>query len=249
MGVQALLLCMPPGLLLRAVKQTTPIKLVASVCFIWIVVLFAACGKVRYPNYYVLNIPPPVPQPTQLKPLPGSAAVREFSAPSFLRAGPIVYRASPEQLGFYHYDHWAVDPRSTVANAVVEDLQSRGVFRSVHLFDSRIMSDYLMTGSVDHLEEVDRGRSVFVNVGVSAQLLDVKSRAVLWQGVSSQTPKLDKRSVPGLVAGMSQAMDQVIAQLLSSMQTRLVQPQSSALSGTKEPKSESPHPSMNSAND
>ncbi|MBV9675633.1 MAG: membrane integrity-associated transporter subunit PqiC, partial [Acidobacteriaceae bacterium] len=135
-------------------------------------------------------------------------------------------------------DHWAVDPRSTITNAVTEDLQSRGVFRSVHLFDSRTTSDYLITGSIDHLEEVDQDHSVFVNVGVSAQLLDVKSRAVLWQDVSSQTSKLDKRSVLGLVAGMSQAMDQVIAQLLSSMQTRLVQLQSSALSDTKEPESE-----------
>ncbi|MBV8552810.1 MAG: membrane integrity-associated transporter subunit PqiC [Acidobacteriaceae bacterium] len=203
--------------------------------FIGAVVGLAGCGgKVRYPSYYVLNVPPPAPQPAPPKPITGSAAVREFSAPRFLRAGPIVYRQSPEQLGFYNYDRWAVDPRSTVTTAFLATLQSRGVFQSVHLFDARSSSDYLVTGTLDHLEEVDQGKQVFINVAVSAQLSDLKAGSVIWSDTSSETAKLENRAMPGLVAGMSRATNQAITQLVSSMQNRLLQLQSSASSGIGE---------------
>jgi hypothetical protein len=94
---------------------------------------------------------------TQTKPLLGLVAVREFGAPSFLRAGPIVYRQSAEQLDFYDYHRWAVEPRSAVTSAVVQHIQACGIFQSFYLFDGREPSDYLLTGTLEHLEEVDRG--------------------------------------------------------------------------------------------
>jgi uncharacterized lipoprotein YmbA len=188
------------------------------------VVSLAACGgKVRYPSYYVLNVRPRTPERAQAKPVLGPAAVREFSAPRFLRAGPIVYRQSPEQLGFYEYDRWAVDPRSAVTNALVQTLQAHGLFQSVRLFDGRSIPDYLVTGTLDHLEEVDQGHDVFINVGLSAQLLDVKTGDVLWRDVSSETTRLERHALPSLVAGMSQAAEQAVTHLVSSMQDRVVQ--------------------------
>jgi uncharacterized lipoprotein YmbA len=224
-----LLLLSDGPLEVREVKGMSHAKMVGLAYFVGALVGLTACGgKVRYPSYYVLNVPPPSPDPAPLKPVTGSVAVREFSAPRFLRAGPIVYRQSPEQLGFYAYDRWAVDPRSTVTNAFVQDLQSRGLFQSVHLFDGRATSDFLITGSVDHLEEVDQGRDVFVKVGVSAQLVDLKSRTVMWQDVSLRTSRVENRSVPSLVAGMSEAAHEAITHLLSSMQNRLGQLRSSS---------------------
>ena len=78
----------------------------------------AGCsGKIRYPSYYVLNVPIPAPAANRPVPMLGSVAVRQFDAPSFLRGGPIVYRESPEQLDFYEYHRWAVDPRRAVTGA------------------------------------------------------------------------------------------------------------------------------------
>lgn len=199
------------------------INLAGLLCVGALMSLAACGGKVRYPHYYVLNVPAPAPEISRVKPALGSAAVREFSAPRFLRAGPIVYRQSPEQLGFYNYDRWAVDPRSAVTSAFVQTLQARGLFQSVHVFDGRATSDYLVTGRLDQLEEVDKGHDVFISTSVSAQLLDLKTGDVLWRDVSSETTRLEQRAVPGLVAGMSQATEQAVTHLVSSMQDRLVQ--------------------------
>lgn len=214
-------------------------KLVSVVFFGGIFLILAACGgKIHYPSYYVLNLPPPAPQPTQYKPLVASAAVRQFSAPRFIRAGAIVYRQSPEQLGFYNYDRWAVDPSSVVTSGFVQVLESRSIFQSVHLSGGRAISDYLITGTLDHLEEVDQGHRVSINVSISAQLMNVKTGNVVWSDASSQTTSLEDHAMPGLVAGMSQAAEQAITNLVSSMQGRLLQLQASASKGIKDARQE-----------
>jgi ABC-type uncharacterized transport system auxiliary subunit len=196
--------------------------LLGLVCLAGVLAGLPGCaGKIRYPNYYVLNLPAPVPVADQRKPLPGSVAVREFRAPAFLRAGPIAFRESAEHLDFYNFHRWVVDPRSTVTNAIIQNLQARRLFQSAQLFDGRGSSDYLLTGTLDHLEEVDEGREVFVEVCVSAQLTNVRTGDVLWRDTSSETTKLDDRAVPGLVTAMSQTAESVVGHLVSSMQDRL----------------------------
>jgi ABC-type uncharacterized transport system auxiliary subunit len=195
--------------------------------------LTGCAGKTRYPNYYVLDVPAPlVPAAAHSKPLPGSVAVREFRAPAFLRAGPIVYRKSAQQIDYYDYHRWAVDPRRAVTNTIIENMQARGIFHSVHLFEGREASDYFVTGRLDDLEEVDKGREVFVQVRVSAQLTDLRTGEVLWSDTSSAMTKLEDHAVPGLVAAMSQTAESVVSRLVSSMQRQLA-PASASLGRTK----------------
>lgn len=197
-----------------------------------VIVSLAGCAGVKYPNYYVLNLPAPPPAATGPAPVLGSVAVREFDAPSFLRGGSIVYRESAAQLGFYDYHRWAADPRRAVTGAVIQEMQSRGIFRSVVLADGHETPDWLLTGSVDHLEEVDAGGNVSVQVGLSAQLVDSKTGEVLWQSNLAKTANLEKRSVPGVVAEMCAQMNNVVKGLVSSMQTRVAET-SPALKGLR----------------
>jgi ABC-type uncharacterized transport system auxiliary subunit len=215
-------------------------KRISVVFFAGIFVILAACGgRIHYPSYYALNLPPPpTPQAAQSKQLLASVAIRQFSAPRFLRAGAIVYRQSPEQLGFYNYDRWAVDPRSTITSGFVRVLKSRGIFQSVRLFDGSAISDYLITGTLEHLEEVDQGHQVSINVSISAQLMNAKTGNVVWSDGSSQTASLEDHAMAGLVAGMSQAAEEAITNLVSSMQGRLLQLQGSASKGIKEARQE-----------
>src|ERR1035441_605011 len=171
------------------------------------VVILAGCaGKFRYPNYYVLNLPYPVLPAADVAPVFGPLAVRQFDAPAFLRAGPIAYRESAAQLGFYDYHRWATDPRQAVSMAVIHELQARGAFRSVALFDGHGSPDWVVTGAIDHMEEVDDGANVSVEIALSAQLVDEKTGDVVWQGNASRNLKLDHHSVHGVVALMSEGL-------------------------------------------
>jgi uncharacterized lipoprotein YmbA len=183
----------------------------------------AGCAKIRYPSYYLLNVPPPSSTARALSPL-NPVAVRQFSAPAFLREGPIVYRESPEQLQFYNYDLWAVDPRRAATSAIVGEMRARNVFQSVDLYDGSTTCDWIVSGTLDHLEEVDEGADVWIEVGLSARLKSVRTGEVLWQDTSIKRVKVDKRSVPGVVAGMSREMGTAVEALVTSMLGRLSTP-------------------------
>jgi cholesterol transport system auxiliary component len=185
-----------------------------------LVSLAGCAGKIHYPSYYVLNLPAPVATPSPAAPILGSVAVREFESPRFLKAGPIVYRASAEELGFYEYHRWAVDPRRTVTSAMIQQMQSRGIFRSVDSYSGQT-AEYLLTGTLDHLEEVDQGSHVSIEAGLSARLIDMRTGGVLWQGALSKTVVLDQHSVPGVVTEMSGTVQSIVAGLVSSMQDRV----------------------------
>ena len=191
----------------------------------------SGCAKIRYPSYYVLTLPAPVVS-TDRKPILGSVAVRQFTAPGYLREGPIVYRQSPDELGFYQYDRWAVDPRRAVTNAMIQSLEARGIAQSVDLYDGSLTRACLLTGGIDRLEEVDEGRVVWIEVAVSAQLTSLRTGEVLWQGSSSKRVKLDQRSIPGVVAGLSLEMGDAVGDLVSSMSQRVSAASSARISET-----------------
>ena len=183
-------------------------------------VALGGCAKVRYPDYYTLSLQNPVSR-HESAPIAGTVAVREFRAPQYLRQGPIVYRPKLEQIDFYDYHHWAEDPRRIVTAAIVRELQE--VFETAELYDGRGGANFLLTGSLDHLEEIDRGISISVEVEISAKLQNLKSGDVIWSGTSSKTSNVEQRSVPGIVAEMSHDLGEAAGQLVSSLRSRVSQ--------------------------
>jgi uncharacterized lipoprotein YmbA len=185
------------------------------------------CAKVRYPDYYTLNLPNPVSASRDSGPIQASVAVREFRAPQYLREGPIAYRPESEQIAFYDYHRWAEDPRQSVTTAIVRELKQ--VFQSAELYDGRTSAEFLLTGSLDRLEEVDHVRSVSVEVAISAKLQNVKTGNVVWSDTSFKASEVDQRSLPGIVAEMSRDLSVAATQLVSSMRSHI--PQSSFRAG------------------
>lgn len=181
----------------------------------------AGCAKVRYPDYYVLKLPSPVSTSGGSAPISASVAVREFRAPLYLRQGSIVYRPASERIAFYDYHHWAEDPRQSITTAIVRELKQ--VFESAELYDGRTGAEFLLTGSLDHLEEVDREGSVSVEVGISAKLQNVKTGNVMWSDTCFKTSEVKQRSLPAVVAEMSRDLNESATQLVSSMRSHVSQ--------------------------
>src|SRR5215470_1330795 len=164
--------------------------------------IFGCMGKVKYPSYYTLHLSPPAEYTLRLSPAAdhpaqrearGSVAIREFRSPGYLRQGAIVYRTSPEQIGFYNYHHWAVDPREFVTNAIADRLRASGRFAEVKIYDGRSDVDYILSGSLDSLDEVDYGGGIKVEVALSAQMTELRTGATVWANTASDISKVDQR--------------------------------------------------------
>jgi ABC-type uncharacterized transport system auxiliary subunit len=152
-------------------------------------------SKIKYPAYYTLNLPP-APYPPAQQGVRASVAVREFQAPGYLRQGAIVYKTSPEQIGFYNYHRWAVDPREFVTNAVADRLRASGNFTQVKMFDGRSDEDYILTGRLEKLEEVDYQGGVKVEVAISAQMTKLATGETVWTNSVSESGAVGQRDVP-----------------------------------------------------
>jgi uncharacterized lipoprotein YmbA len=179
--------------------------------------LLSGCmGKVKYPAYYRLNLAPAVDPPPKSDALP-SIAVREFRAPAYLREGSIVYLTSPEEIGFYEYHRWAVDPRQTITGAIVEYLRASGNFKLVKIYDGRNDVDYVLSGRLEKLNEVDYEGGVQVEVALSAQVTDLHSGNTVWVNSAAEKAKVEGRNVSSVVTQMSNLADRSIEELLKSL--------------------------------
>jgi len=178
--------------------------------------LMGCVSGARFPAYYTLHVPP-----TLDVPIAGgtrsSLAVREFHSPAYLRQGAIVYRTSPEQVGFYQYHRWAVDPREFLTNAIIDRLRATGRFAEVRAYDGRADVDFVLSGGLEKLEEVDYEGGVRVEVALSAEITDPRAGKTVWANVASESERVDKRNVPAVVAEMSHAMDGAIQKLMASL--------------------------------
>ena len=181
--------------------------------------LTGCVGKIKYPSYYTLNVPP-APDPVAQEQVRSSIAVREFQAPGYLRQGPIVYRRTPEEIGFYEYHRWAADPRVQVTNAVVDHLTAGGQFAAVSKYDGRSNADYVFSGRLEKLEEVDYDGGVKVEVAISAQITR-SSGATVWSNTVSEAAAVPQRSVPGVVSQMNKSMDLAMNELLATIPARI----------------------------
>jgi len=178
--------------------------------------VLSGCGRVRYPAYYTLNLPAP-PDPPVAENVRTSIAVREFQAPNYLKQGPVVYRPTPEEIGFYEYHRWASDPRMLVTSAVVDHLRAGGQFSMVSMYDGRPNNDYVFSGRLEKLEEVDSQAGVKVEVVISAQITRVATGATVWSNAVSEVGTVSRRSVPGVISEMNRRMDVAINKLLATV--------------------------------
>jgi ABC-type uncharacterized transport system auxiliary subunit len=180
--------------------------------------VFAGCGPGRYPTNYVLNFPPAAPSLAPPADIRGALAVNEFECRQYLCEGRVVYRPSPEEIGFYEFHRWAMNPRMMITQFVADRVRSEALFRSVALEEAGVETAYMLKGTIEQLEEVDQGNEVRAVCTITAQLLDTKTKSIIWSDTASQTVVVQNRSVAGVVSSLSAAVRMSVDNLVKSME-------------------------------
>jgi len=143
----------------------------------------SACGSDRYPAYYALQIEPSIQAPASERGV-GTLAIEELRCPDYLCEGRIVYRPAPAGVGFYQYHRWAVSPRVTIAQYLAERVRVRSLFLSVSSDEPRIATDFVLSGTLERLEEMDEARQVAPVCSISAQLVHTRTGALVWSRIA-----------------------------------------------------------------
>jgi len=192
------------------------ISITIVLAFFSLTILTGCASKMRYPSYYTLNLPAP-PDPPAPENAEATVAIREFTAPAYLRRGAIVFRTSPESVGFYEYHRWAVDPCDFVTDSVRDRLSAAGLFKNVKPYDGRADAEYLVSGRLEKLEEIDYEGGIKVVVAISAQMIRFDTGATVWSKTVSEVGDVDKRDVPAVVSAMSRTVDRAMQELLTPL--------------------------------
>lgn len=179
--------------------------------------LLGACGKVRYPNTYVLNFPQPAPQAAPVQETLGTVLVNELRCPDYLCRDRIVYRPSPEEVGFYEFHRWAMDPRMSLTQLIADTLRARSKFSRVTIDESGSEIAYMLNGRIDRLEEIDQGRDVTVVCTISAELVDARTGSLIWRDTATETLPVEERNVPGVVRTLTKAAQLTVDRLVDSL--------------------------------
>jgi ABC-type uncharacterized transport system auxiliary subunit len=195
-------------------RDMTKILTTIVFCLVSLVTLTGCGGKVRYPNYYTLNLPAP-PDPPPAENVHATVAVREFRAPAYLKQTAIVYKPSPERIGFYAYHRWAINPCEFVTGSIIERLRASGHFAHVKPYDGRPDSEYVLSGRLEKLEEIDYEGGVKVEVAISAQMTNLATGTTVWTNAVSEVGDVNKHDVPTVVSEMNRTMERAIEKLLS----------------------------------
>jgi uncharacterized lipoprotein YmbA len=186
--------------------------------------LTAGCGEVRYPKYYGLNIVPPSKPAADDVRRSVTVAIRRFDTADYIRQGRIVYRETPEEIGFYDYHRWAADPGTTITTAMIDALRSARLFSLVVPYDGREQQECVLSGRLERLDEVDYGGGVRVEARLVAELVNRRTGETLWTGDASETSNIETRTVGSVVDAMSHAVAAGIDRLVTSMELQLSRP-------------------------
>jgi uncharacterized lipoprotein YmbA len=178
--------------------------------------LIAGCAAVRYPTYYALNVVPAPKSAADGGRRSVAVAVRRFETPDYIRQGRIVYRETPQEVGFYDYHRWAADPGATITTAMIDALRSARLFSAVVPYDGQENEACVLSGRLERLDEVDYGGGVRVETRLVAELVDPRTGKTLWTGEASETSNIDTRTVASVVDAMSHAVETSIDRLIAS---------------------------------
>ena len=84
-------------------------------------------------------------------------------------------------------------------------------------YDGHNDVDYILTGRLEKLDELDYEGGVRVEVALSAQVIDLHSGKTVWANSAAEKGKVEERKVSAVVSQMSSLTDRSIDELLKSL--------------------------------
>jgi ABC-type uncharacterized transport system auxiliary subunit len=183
----------------------------------------ASCGATRPVSYYTLDaqpMPAPAEASTGVSPLPVSIVVGRISASPLYLDTPIIYQMTNVEMGTYEYHRWAQAPTEMLEAMLTQALAASGRFRSVTRMGNGTGGDYILLGHLQALEEVD-SPSLMARFSLELELIDPKTRAVVWTETYNHNEPVSRKNVSAVVEALRQNVTAGIDQLTASLEAHL----------------------------
>jgi ABC-type uncharacterized transport system auxiliary subunit len=180
--------------------------------------VLGGCGKPpMLVSQYILEYPAPVTGGKAK--IPEALKVEPFSVAQAFNTNAMVYQPQPYKSQVYNYSRWRANPGNLVTDYLIRDLRESGLFQAVFGSDSSGKHRFKLEGGVAEFQELDAADGWQASLALTVTLLDthqeeLPQRVVFQKNYRVLSP-LPEKTPQGLAQGMSRAMEQVSARIIT----------------------------------
>lgn len=181
--------------------------------------LALSCGSIPEVQYYMVDLSSQAEEGGgNQKGLPVTLGISPLTAPPVYQDDRIIYRNNPYEVNFYHYRRWVASPPELVTEELYQHFVASGAFEEVVRYIGSGQVDYVLGGEVLAFEEWDENDTWYAQVGLRVRLTSTSTGDVIWQDTVFRRQAAKDREPVRVVEAMSQALEEVVAELLGKTQ-------------------------------
>jgi cholesterol transport system auxiliary component len=146
-----------------------------------------------------------------------SIKVSNANAPKSLLTQKMSYGVGEHKQFVYSQSQWSESPAKIVSSEMVKYLRASKLFKSVQNSKSRSIDNYFLEITVEDFMQYfseDKLNS-YVNVSLSLNLIDLRTRKTLATQTFNTKVRLDKLNAEGGVSGLKSALETTLAKSLT----------------------------------
>lgn len=149
--------------------------------------------------------------------LDGTVEVARFSADGLASERAIVHAPSGPALRRYNYHYWVDSPTRLVQEAVMQALRVSDAAPRVVGTDTRVPSDYRVTGKLGRLQHETGQSGGEVVVDLEINVIDTSRSALVMVGDYSVRRRVESDGVPAAVIAFRQALTEIVGRFLDEL--------------------------------
>ena len=196
-------------------------------CFYFMIIvlsfLLAGCAGSGKPQYNVENylLSYPAPSRDKLDALAVSVKLDRFSIAAAYNSTNMIFRSDTYSLDSFNYSRWVINPADMIADSLLRDMRSSGLFRAIF---SRYEGDeerFLVSGGIEEFYlRMDKSNKTAV-ISMSISLKDTQGKEtgkrIIFQKKYVREEPLQESSPRGYCQAASQAMRVISQQIINDV--------------------------------
>ena len=165
---------------------------------ILIVVLTACISEKKIERrYYTIEIP--VDQTINvcdsISRLQGTCELEQVVVNNVYAKNQIVNRAGSNEISYYIYNQWAVNPSDAITQLIREYFEIAGIFQNLSDSYSRTIPDFRFQTYINSLELIENKRSLSAHLALEFRLIDNSTNKVILTHKASRTTPLKQNDL------------------------------------------------------
>ncbi len=196
----------------------------ARLTILGLTLALAGCyfGKPTDTKYYVVDyIPTPSKERLEKGPYPYVLRVRDCNIAEAYRRSQIVYRQSANQMEFYGYHLWAVDPDRMVGDLVIKHLKAATLFENVTRTVETYVPDFYLGCDIQAIEEYDGKDAWYAHLSVEYQLENAKTNQIAWKSLYDLRKKVAQQEPVYVVRELTSLLETINSRMVKELEVSL----------------------------